>query len=359
MIRNIRLLGIALGGIVGFGLAEPAGLLVDAPGGGFAVTPSGGVFLIAWIAAWLVVGFAILPYLTVVPAAWLYRSVQQLSTAEFVTAVVGLLLGLLMGLLLGLPLSRFEGPLGTWLPLGVSLFLGLGMVGLTVAKREDLLVAAEAIGLVRRPSPREAAPIVGDPHIVVDTSAIIDGRIKDIVESGFVYGTLVVPRFVLEELQHIADSSDTLRRNRGRRGLEILNQMQKESPTPVEIVDEDFPDVTEVDAKLVALARSRSKAILTNDFNLNRVAELQGIRVLNINSLANAVKPAVLPGEELRVRVIQEGKEAGQGVGFLDDGTMIVVEGGVRYIDKDLDVAVTRVLQTVAGRMIFAQPRLD
>jgi uncharacterized protein YacL len=135
--------------------------------------------------------------------------------------------------------------------------------------------------------------------------------------------------------------------------------MQKESTTPVEILDEDVPEVTEVDAKLVALARVRSKAILTNDFNLNRVAELQGVRVLNINSLANAVKPAVLPGEELRVRVIQEGKEPGQGVGFLDDGTMIVVEGGVRYIDKDLDVAVTRVLQTVAGRMIFAQPRLD
>ena len=168
-----------------------------------------------------------------------------------------------------------------------------------------------------------------------------------------------MPKFVLEELQHIADSSDTLRRNRGRRGLEILARMQKESTTPVEIVDEDVPEVSEVDAKLVALARARSKAILTNDFNLNRVAELQGIRVLNINSLANAVKPAVLPGEELRVRVIQEGKEAGQGVGFLDDGTMIVVEGGVRYIDKDLDVAVTRVLQTVAGRMIFAQPRLD
>jgi uncharacterized protein YacL len=324
------------------------------------VSPSGGVFLIAWIAAWLVVGFAILPYLTVVPASWLFRSVQALSTAEFVTAVVGLLLGLLMGLLLGLPLALFPAPLGTWLPIGVSLFLGLGMLGLTVAKRDDLLVAAEAIGLVRRPRPeneREAA--TGDPRIVVDTSAIIDGRIKDIVDSGFVYGTLVVPKFVLEELQHIADSSDTLRRNRGRRGLEILSQMQKDSPTPIEIVDEPMPEVPEVDAKLVALARARSKAILTNDYNLNRVAELQGVRVLNVNSLANAVKPAVLPGEELRVRVIQEGKEAGQGVGFLDDGTMIVVEGGVRYIDKDLDVSVTRVLQTVAGRMIFAQPRLD
>jgi len=359
VIRNIRLLGIVLGGLIGLALARPAGLLLVDPNGGVQVTPSGGVFLIAWIAAWMVVGFAILPYLTIVPARWLYNAVQQLSTAEFVTAVVGLLLGLLMGLLLGLPLSQLEGPAGTWLPLGVSLFRGLGMVGLTVAKREDLLLAAEAIGLVRRPAAPTAAHAAGDPHIVVDTSAIIDGRIKDIVESGFIYGTLVVPKFVLEELQHIADSSDTLRRNRGRRGLDILAQMQKDSSTPVEIVDDDVPEIGEVDAKLVALAQARSKAILTNDFNLNRVAELQGIRVLNINSLANAVKPAVLPGEELRVRVIQEGKEAGQGVGFLDDGTMIVVEGGVRYIDKDLDVAVTRVLQTVAGRMIFAQPRLD
>jgi uncharacterized protein YacL len=352
VIRNIRLLGAALGGLVGLALAASARL--------FEESPMGGSLLAAWVVAWIVVGFAILPYLTVVPAGWLIRQIQQLSTAEFVTAVVGLLLGLLMGLLLGLPLALFPAPLGTWLPIGVSLFLGLGMLGLTVAKRDDLLVAAEAIGLVRRPRTElDQVATTGDPRIVVDTSAIIDGRIKDIVESGFVYGTLVVPKFVLEELQHIADSSDTLRRNRGRRGLEILAQMQKDSPTPIEIVDEPLPDIGEVDAKLVALARARSKAILTNDYNLNRVAELQGVRVLNVNSLANAVKPAVLPGEELRVRVIQEGKEAGQGVGFLDDGTMIVVEGGVRYIDKDLDVAVTRVLQTVAGRMIFAQPRLD
>jgi uncharacterized protein YacL len=352
VIRNIRLLGAALGGLVGLALAASARL--------FEESPMGGSLLAAWVVAWIVVGFAILPYLTVVPAGWLIRQIQQLSTAEFVTAVVGLLLGLLMGLLLGLPLALFPAPLGTWLPIGVSLFLGLGMLGLTVAKRDDLLVAAEAIGLVRRPRTElDQVATTGDPRIVVDTSAIIDGRIKDIVESGFVYGTLVVPKFVLEELQHIADSSDTLRRNRGRRGLEILAQMQKDSPTPIEIVDEPLPDIGEVDAKLVALARARSKAILTNDYNLNRVAELQGVRVLNVNSLANAVKPAVLPGEELRVRVIQEGKEAGQGVGFLDDGTMIVVEGGVRYIDKDLDVSVTRVLQTVAGRMIFAQPRLD
>ena len=353
MIRYIRLLGAALGSVVGLAIAASGEGL-------FRGSDYAGALLAAWVVAWIVVGFAILPYLTVVPAGWLIKQVEALSTAEFVTAVVGLLLGLLMGLLLGFPLSGLAPPFGTWLPLGVSIFLGLGMVGLTVAKRHDLLVAAETVGLVRRP-PAEShhGLVAGDPRIVVDTSAIIDGRIAEIVELGFIYGTLVIPRFVLDELQHIADSSDALRRNRGRRGLEILNRMQKEPATPVEIVEDDVPEVTEVDAKLVALARSRSRVILTNDFNLNRVAELQGVRVMNINSLANAVKPAVLPGEELRVRVIQEGKEAGQGVGFLDDGTMIVVEGGARHIDHDLDVAVTRVLQTVAGRMIFAQPRLD
>ena len=354
MIRYIRVLGAALGGLIGLALAGLSGGL-------FADTDYPGALLALWVVAWIVVGFGLLPYLTVVPAAWLITRVEELSTAEFVTAIAGLLLGLLMGLLLGIPIGRIEGPIGQWGPLAVSIALGLGMLGLTVAKRRDLVIAAEAVGLVREPGsggdgePRRS----GEPHIVVDTSAIIDGRIAEIVESGFIFGTLVIPRFVLDELQHIADSSDTLRRNRGRRGLEILARMQKEPGTPVEIVEDDVPDVPEVDAKLVALARTRSRVILTNDFNLNRVAELQGVRVMNINSLANAVKPAVLPGEELRVRVIQEGKEAGQGVGFLDDGTMIVVEGGARHIDKDLDVSVTRVLQTVAGRMIFAQPRLD
>jgi uncharacterized protein YacL len=353
LIRYIRLLGAALGSVTGLAIAASGEGL-------FRESDYAGALLAGWVVAWIVVGFAILPYLTVVPATWLIKRVEELSTAEFVTAVVGLLLGLLMGLLLGFPLAGLAPPFGTWLPLGVSVFLGLGMVGLTVAKRRDLLMAAEAVGLVRRPqTPGEHGLSHGDPRIVVDTSAIIDGRIAEIVESGFIYGTLVIPRFVLDELQHIADSSDALRRNRGRRGLEILNRMQKEPGTPVEIVEDDVPEASEVDAKLVALARSRSRVILTNDFNLNRVAELQGVRVMNINSLANAVKPAVLPGEELRVRVIQEGKEAGQGVGFLDDGTMIVVEGGARHIDHDLDVAVTRVLQTVAGRMIFAQPRPD
>ncbi len=353
MIRYIRLLGAVLGGLVGLAIAS-------ANDGIFVGSDYAGALLAVWVVAWIVVGFGVLPYLTVVPATWLIARVEELSTAEFVTAVIGFLLGLLMGLLLGFPLSNFPEPWGQILPLAVSLSLGLGMVGLTVAKRKDLVVAAEALGIFRRTDPDKAERArAGEPHIVVDTSAIIDGRIAEIVESGFIYGTLVVPRFVLDELQHIADSSDTLRRNRGRRGLDILARMQKDPGTPVEIVEAIVPDENEVDAKLVALARSRSRVILTNDFNLNRVAELQGVRVMNINSLANAVKPAVLPGEELRVRVIQEGKEAGQGVGFLDDGTMIVIEGGARHIDKDLDVSVTRVLQTVAGRMIFGQPRLD
>ena len=352
MIRSIRILGAAFGGIVGLAL----GTIGE---GLFSRTPAAGAFLAAWVVAWVVIGFAVLPYLTVVPAGRLIRAVQGLTTAEFVTAVAGLLIGLLMGLLLGLPLAAVPA-IGAWLPLAVSLFLGLGMMGLTVAKKDDLVMAAEGIGIFKH---RDAAgntdPLHPQPHIVVDTSVLIDGRVADIVESGFLYGTLVVPRFVLAELQHIADSSDALRRNRGRRGLDILSRMQKDSPTPILIVDDEVPEAKEVDAKLVALAKTRSRTILTNDYNLNKVAELQGIRVINVNALANAVKPAVLPGESLHVRVTQEGKEAGQGVAFLDDGTMIVVQGGSRYIDRDLDVLVTRVLQTAAGRMVFAQPRVD
>jgi uncharacterized protein YacL len=347
--RTIRLLGAALGAFVGLGLST-------AGGGLFTDVPYSGAIVAAWTIAWLIVGFATLPYLTTVPAMWLISQVQEMSTTDFVASIIGLFIGLLLGLLLGLPLNHLGDPLGTWLPVGISLFMGLGTMGLTVAKRMDLVTAAESVGLVRRPV-AETAEREGSPRIVVDTSVLIDGRIADIVESGFIVGTLVVPRFVLEEMQHIADSSDTVRRNRGRRGLEILSRIQKGERSPVEIVDDEAPSIAEVDAKLVDMARRRSHLILTNDFNLNRVAELQGVRVMNVNSLANAVKPALLPGEELRVKVTSAGKEQGQGVGFLDDGTMVVVENGARLVDRDVDVTVTRVLQTVAGRMIFAQPR--
>jgi len=349
VIRIIRILGAAIGAIIGLSLAT---------GSLFGDAAYAGALIAAWVVAWTILGFAILPYVTVVPAAWLVREVQRMSTAEFVAAIGGLLVGLLMGLLLGVPLSAFPAPLGTWMPLAVSIILGLGMTGLTVAKRHDLVAAAEAVGLVRRETPSTARSEL-DPAIVVDTSAIIDGRIVDIVDAGFLYGRLVVSRAVLDELQKIADSPDTLRRNRGRRGLDILARLQKEGRTAVVIVDDTAPSIVEVDQKLVALAASLDRIILTNDFNLNRVAELQHIRVLNVNGLANAVKPALLPGEDLRVRIVQEGKESGQGVGFLDDGTMVVVEGGARLIDRDVDVTVTRALQTVAGRMIFAHPRSE
>lgn len=348
MIRYIRFLGAALGGLIGISLIV---LQVSA----FELAPGTVALELGWVVAWTVLGFAILPYLTVIPATNALKAVEELSTAEFVTAIIGLFLGLLLGLLLGLPAANFPAPIGTFAPLAISLFLGLGMVGLTVAKRHDLIAAAEGLGVIKR-RPADATP-AGGPQILVDTSAIIDGRIADIAESGFLYGTLLVPRFVLDEVQRLADSADTLRRTRGRRGLEILGHLRKEGATPVAVIDEDVPGVSEVDSKLVELAKRGGRAVLTNDLNLNRIAELQGVRVLNINSLANAMKPALLPGEDLKVRVIQPGKDAGQGVGYLDDGTMVVVEGGARSIDNEVDVTVTRVLQTVAGRMIFAQPR--
>lgn len=348
VVRLIRVFGAAVGALIGLALAAMAQEL-------FVENPYSTALLVAWTAAWVVVGFGIIPYFTTVPATWVISQVEHLSTAEFITAIAGLIIGLLMGLLFGLPLSTIDKPLGTWLPISISIFLGLGMMGLTVAKRDDLKHAAEAWGLVRKPQSEPEGP--QRVPIVVDTSAIIDGRIAEVVESGFLYGTLLVPRFVLDELQGIADSPDSLKRARGRRGLEILNRLEKDSPVPLTIVTDEVPNETEVDAKLVAVAKQRGAGILTTDFNLNRVAEVQGVRVLNVNSLANALKPALLPGESVGVRVIQEGKEAGQGVGFLDDGTMIVVEGGARMLDQDVEITVTRVLQTVAGRMIFGQPR--
>jgi len=347
VIRSIRLLGAALGGLIGI-------TLVISRLAEFEPAPGAAALELAWVIAWIVLGFTLLPYLTVIPAQAALRAVQDLSTAEFVTAIIGLFLGLLLGLLVGIPLSAVPPPIGTLAPLGITIFLGLAMVGLTVAKRHDLITAAESIGIIRR-SPAEGQPAV--PRILVDTSAIIDGRIAEIADSGFLFGVLEVPRFVLDEVQRLADSSDALRRTRGRRGLEILARMRKTGTTPVQVIDEDVPGTPEVDSKLVALAKRNGRAVLTNDLNLNRIADLQGVRVLNVNSLANAVKPALLPGEDLRVRVIQPGKDAGQGVGYLDDGTMVVVEGGAKSIDAEVDVTVTRVLQTVAGRMVFAHPR--
>ena len=351
MLRFIRLLGGAIGVILAITLAGLSDTLSDA-------STEGRLMLVAWIVAWAVVGFAIMPYITVAPARWLMRAVTDMSTDEFVAAVAGLILGLLMGFLLGLPLTSLPAPAGFLLPIGVSVVLALGMMGLTVAKRDDLRDALRELGL-RRSSDKPDLNDDAAPHFeqvtYVDTSAIIDGRVVDVVASGFLGGLLVVPRFVLGELQHIADDSHPGRRSRGRRGMDVLSVLQKDHRIEVEMSAEDDPGSSTVDAKLVALAQKRKAAILTTDYNLNRVAQLQGVRVMNLNQLANALKPAFLPGEELRVRVIQEGKEPGQGVAFLDDGTMVVVEGGGDHIEGELDVTVTRILQTVAGRMIFAE----
>ena len=348
----VRLFGGALGAAIAVTLAGGAHIPpLDMSSIGSAV------LLLAWIAAWVVIGYSILPYITVMPARWLIGRVLTLTAGEFVSAVAGLIVGLLIGALIGLPMANLPEPYRWLLPIGTVVVTGLGMMGLTVAKRQDLAEGLRSVGVLKPPANDTAmAPIEG-PVVYVDTSVLIDGRLTDVVASGFLWGTLVVPRFVVAELQHIADQRDALRRARGRRGLEILAVRQKDSRIAVELPDEDVSGETEVDAKLIALARRRGAAILTNDFNLNRVAQLDDVRVLNLNHLANAIKPAFLPGDTLHVKVTAQGKEPGQGVAYLDDGTLIVVETGSDLIDKEVDVSVTRVLQTVAGRMVFAQPR--
>ena len=278
--------------------------------------------------------------------------VLKTPTHQLMGGIIGLVSGWIIALLISIPLLRIP-VLGDY----VSIVLGilLGYMGLVVGFRKT----DELHGVFSR-SERGLRGLVGSSEAspkILDTSVIIDGRIADITKSGFLEGDLIVPSFVLEELQHIADSSDVLKRNRGRRGLDILNRIQKEPYCSVRIVEDTYGELSEVDTKLVKLAKDLVCKVVTNDFNLNKVCELHGVPVLNINELANSVKPVVLPGEELKVHVIKDGKEQGQGVGYLDDGTMIVVDGGRRYIGQTVAVLVTSVLQTAAGRMIFAKPK--
>jgi len=286
------------------------------------------------------------------------RGFPQLPTVDFVAAVIGLLIALLLSVLLTFPLSSLPGIWGQISPIIVGAILCIIFTIVTVAQKREIfqlfgVTLPEGVGgLGREGVGGRLVPRSG--QLIVDTSSLIDGRIADIVQAGFISGSLIIPRFVLEELHHIADSYESTRRNRGRRGLEVLNRLQNEIDIHVEISEVNFKEIADVDSKLVRLGKLLGSAIITNDFNLNQVAKIQGVQVLNINELANAVRPVVMPGEELDVRVIQEGKEPGQGIGFLDDGTMIVVEDGKRYINSELTVVVTRVLQTSAGRMIFA-----
>ena len=286
---------------------------------------------------------------------WAEEKIQNTPTNEVTFGVIGLIVGLIIANLLRNALIAIPW-IGPYLPIPANILLGYLGLSVSLKKKEDLFNIS--IGLPKLPLQKEKTDKTPKQKPkILDTSVIIDGRIADICKTGFVEGTLLIPGFVLEELRHIADSSDLLKRNRGRRGLDILNKIQKELNMPVVIDERDFDDVAEVDSKLVKLAKVTGGYILTNDYNLNKVAELQGVKVLNINELANAVKPIVLPGEEMVIQIIKDGKETGQGVAYLDDGTMIVVEGGRRFIGETIGVMVTSVLQTAAGRMIFAKPK--
>jgi len=299
-------------------------------------------------------GLVITPYITTRPVRALRSLLSRVSSQTLISGTVGLLAGLIVAALLAFPISLLPSPFGDILPfVGVLLFGYLG-VAVFVTRQNDVFSAFRAT-LPGRAAAEPTDESGGGRPILLDTSVIIDGRIADIARTGFLFGTLLIPRFVLNELQYIADSADSLRRQRGRRGMEVLSDLQKDATVPVRITDLDVEGVREVDDKLVVLARQLRAPILTNDYNLNRVAELQGVPVLNVNELANAVKSVLLPGEPLEVNIIQEGKEVGQGVGYLDDGTMVVVEDGRIRLNQQVTVMVTKVLQTAAGRMIFAR----
>jgi uncharacterized protein YacL len=296
-------------------------------------------------------GYRLTHYLTTRPFFWLLHKVTQMPMDEILAAAGGLFVGLVLGLPLVWPLSLLPF-VGGFLPIVAILVMGsLGIRTFTAHKREVF----QLLRFPRDDGARQAAS--NQPKVLVDTSAIIDGRIADIAATGFIPGPLVVPRFVLHELQSIADSADPLRRARGRRGLDILNQLQKQPRVPLEILESDLEDGQGVDRYLVRLAGVMKAAIATTDYNLNQVASIEGISVLNVNELANAIKSIVLPGEEMALRIIQEGKEQGQGVGYLADGTMVVVENGRRHLHADVEVVVMRVRQTPQGRMVFAQPK--
>jgi uncharacterized protein YacL len=305
-----------------------------------------------------ITGLVITPYVTTRPARYARRAVTSVSGEALVTTLFGLIFGMIIAALLAAPLGLLPQPLGQWLPTVAAVALGYLMITIFSVRANDLIATFNRY--VRPPiggTPGfSGIPVQEEVQILLDTSVIIDGRVLDISKTGFLLGTLLVPRFVLAELQHIADSADVLKRTRGRRGLEILDQLQKESRAPVKIIDADVEGVREVDDKLVLLARQLNARLMTNDFNLNGVAKLQGIPVMNINELANAVKAVFLPNEQMTIHIIQEGREPNQGVGYLVDGTMVVVEDGKRYIDRTIEVVVTRMIQTAAGKMYFARP---
>ncbi|WP_101495376.1 PIN/TRAM domain-containing protein [Clostridium acetireducens] len=284
------------------------------------------------------------------------KKVQKLPINDVILGTLGAIIGLLISSLFVNILSKIP-VIGPIIAVVIAIIVAALGVKIAIKKKDDITnLMSNAWKKGASSKEKKMKNQKGTPK-VLDTSVIIDGRIFDICKTGFIEGSLVIPNFVLEELRHIADSSDSLKRNRGRRGLDILNKIQKELDIEVQIYEKDFPDIAEVDSKLLKLAQVLGGKVITNDYNLNKVAEFQGVDVLNINELSNAVKPIALPGEQMKVQVIKDGKELGQGLAYLDDGTMIVVENGKKYIGNTIEVIVTSVLQTAAGRMIFAKPK--
>jgi uncharacterized protein YacL len=302
----------------------------------------------------VLLGLVISPIISIRPIRAARATLGQISASTLFAGILGLVISLIISGLLAFPLSLLPEPLKQILPIFMAGILSYLGVSVFVSRQNDLF---SIMSYIPGRSTEGTKPDGQDERtILLDTSVIIDGRIADIARTGFIFGILLIPRFVLNELQYIADSGDSLRRQRGRRGLEVLAHLQKDPVIPVRISDIDVEGATQVDDKLVILARQLRAPIMTNDFNLNRVAELQGVSILNINELANAVKAVYLPGEKLNVLIIQEGREPGQGVGYLEDGTMVVVQNGDDYQGMELATVVTKVLQTAAGRMIFARP---
>ncbi len=293
------------------------------------------------------------------------KNLSKMSVQEILSGAVGAIVFLFITFFLTMPLSKIWPSVGGLLTVIINILAALLGANIAIKKKDEISAFFHGLrvrgGLSGKEKQdnvlKEEKPVYEGTPKILDTSVIIDGRIFDICKTGFIEGKLIIPFYVLEELRHIADSSDSLKRNRGRRGLDILNKIQNELDIPVEIYEKDFPDIQEVDSKLLKLATLLQGKVVTNDYNLNKVAEFQRVPVLNINEMANAVKPMLLPGEELNLLISKIGKEQNQGIGYLDDGTMIVVEDGKRYVGEMQNVIVTSVLQTAAGRMIFAKPK--
>ncbi len=340
-----RMIGMVIFALVGARLGVSAAAVLALPELGVS-------FIFSLVG--ILFGLIMTPWITVRPLRAFRRFINEMPIEALFTTLLGLLIGLLIGLLAAYPLSLLDSPFGTLVPVLILLLAAYMMTTIfNVRSREVWLFLNEWLGI----GPKRTLMGAGaERQLILDTSVLIDGRIVDIAQSGFIGGTLVVPRFVISELHRVADLSDAQRRNRGRRGLTKLNELQREPGIAFKIIEDDIEEVPEVDDKLIALALRLNAPVVTIDYPMNQVAAAQGAIVLNINALANAVRSAYIPGETFAIRIIQDGKEPGQGVGYLEDGTMVIVESGKEFMDRTIYVEVTKLINRETGRIIFAKP---